>query len=63
MAANAKLPMGIQMQLYATLAVKKEQDVALEQLRKFVWDYRMSVFMSMFLAELPLTLKRFLNME
>ena len=63
LAASAKLPMGIQMQLYATLAVKKEQDVALEQLRKFVWDYRMSVFMSTFLAELPLTLKRFLNME
>ena len=63
LAASAKLPMCIQMQLYAILAVKKEQDVALEQLRKFVWDYRMSVFMSMFLAELPLTLKRFLNME
>ena len=55
--------MGIQMQLYATLAAKKEQDVALEQLRKLVWDYRMIAFMSMFLAELPLTLKRFLNME
>ena len=63
LAASAKLPMGIQMQLYATLAVKKEQDVALEQLRKFVWDYRMSIFMRTFLAELPLTLKRLLGLE
>ena len=53
----------LQMQLHATLAAKKEQDVALEQLRKFVWDYRKSIFMTTFLAELPLTLKRFLNME
>ena len=63
LAASAKLPMCIQMQLYAILAVKKEQNVALEQLRKFVWDYRKSIFMTTFLAELPLTLKRFLNME
>ena len=63
LAGSAELPMGIKMQLYATLAAKKEQDAALEQPRKFVWDYRMSVFVSEFLAELPLTLKIFLNME
>ena len=63
LAGSVELPMGIKMQLYAALAAKKEQDVALEQLRKFVWDYRMSMFMTTFLAELPLTLKRFLNME
>ena len=51
-----------QMQLSTALAVKKEQDVALAQLRKFVWDYCRSVFMTMLLAELPVTLKRFLNM-
>ena len=63
LAGSVELPMGIKMQLYAALAAKKEQDVALEQLRKFVWDHRMSMFMTTFLAELPLTLKRFLNME
>ena len=63
LAGSAELPMGIKMQLYAALAAKKEQDVALEQLRKFVWDYRRSMFMRMFLAELPLHLKGFLNME
>ena len=63
LAGSAELPMGIKMQLYATLAAKKEQDVALEQLRKFVWDYRWSMFMRTFLAEIPLNLKRFLNME